>query len=134
MESPDMRGSFVITSTVVLALLVLTGAGPQPIFAHTPDVGTDWIHQVERSLKTAALIGGARHAKRHRIERSVHDISAALEFAWKASQREDREQAMHHTRQALRLIERSVDRGYFRLEEVELVYDLIEQHLPQAGL
>lgn len=129
-----MGSSFLITSTVALALVVMTGEGPTPIIAYTPDVETDWIHQVERSLKTAALISGAWHAERHRIERSVHDTSASLEFALKASQRGDREQAMYHTRQALLLIERSVSRGYFRPEDLGLVYDLIEQHLPKPKI
>jgi hypothetical protein len=98
------------------------------------NLGGDWIRHVEETLTRSALNGGNWHGRQASIHRSSHDIGYFLHEAGKAAQREDWPAAEHHVKQALDLLQRAVQKGYCRLEDVERIVMLIKQHLPGVAI
>ncbi|HXF93428.1 MAG TPA: hypothetical protein VNK46_11780 [Nitrospiraceae bacterium] len=102
--------------------------------AYNLKLDSAWIQHVEETLARSALNGGNRHGREASIDRSIHDVGYFLHQADKAAQRADRLAAERNAKQALELLHRSVQKGYFRPEDVERIVPLIKQHLPGVAI
>lgn len=111
-------------AAVLIAMAVVRAAEPH-------EAPIDWISDVERLLKSAAVGREAAVSKPKMVHRSVQTISALLDYARKAAQREDEVAVEAHRQGALSELDHAVRKGHFRPEALAPVYELIERYLPR---
>lgn len=95
---------------------------------------TETILQVEQTLKRAAATGPGWHSKQDSIQRDIYDITYLLEQALKASQAANHEAMTDYAHQALSLLQRAINRGHFRADDVAPVLAVIQRFLPNPSV
>lgn len=100
--------------------------------AESSALSSDAITQAEEHLERAALDVPQRN-KQDTIQRDVQDIVFLLNQSWKAAEKSDDAGRKEYAKQALALLERSAERGYFDLGKAKPVLILIHQLLSVKG-
>lgn len=95
---------------------------------------TETILQVEQTLKRAAATSPGWHSKQDSIQRDIYDITYLLEQALKASQAANHEAMKDYAHHALTLLQRAVNRGHFRADDVAPVLAVIQRFLPNPSV
>lgn len=120
---------------VLTALLMGLGApGESLSTGERHRLETDAIDQVEQTLKQAAAGSPRWHSKQESIQRDIYDISYLLEQAIKASRAANHAARDEYARQALTLLQRAINRGHFRPEDVAPVLAVIQRLLPNPSV
>lgn len=104
-------------SAIIVGLLAghMQLAGPSEVF------GYDVIIQVEDMLHQAAKASPRWDTRQDAIRRDVHDITFSLEQAWKAAERSRHAETKDYAEQALLILQRGTERGYFNRAKTEPV-------------
>jgi hypothetical protein len=129
-----MRIVRVIVAALLLGLASLLIAMPDQAAGEVPYQVSrdhdDWVWGVEHSLSRAALHSPKGSAFLEEIQRTIHDIGYYLERAREASRLADPHMAEIQATQAINLLQRGVQKGYFRPQDIEPVMKSIGQYLP----
>ena len=83
--------------------------------------GYDVIIQVEDILHQAAISSPQWDARQDAIRRDVHDITFSLEQAWKAAEHSRHAETKDYAEQALLILQRGTERGYFNRAKTQPV-------------
>lgn len=113
---------------LLFAFSIGAGQNPRAEFQYGQP-NEDWLRQVQDSLNQAARNSPRGSALRSQIQRIIDDIGYYLEQASKAVRQADHELAEINAREAIRLLQRRVTKGYFRQEDVDPVVMRISQYL-----
>jgi hypothetical protein len=120
----------ISVSTILVWLL----SGPTQAAGDSNASDSDVIGQVEHVLTQVAKEGPHWHARKHSIQREVHDVTFLLERSWRAAEQSKHTERRDYAQQALIVLQRGAKLGHFDLTKTEPVLTLIRQLLSnQAG-
>lgn len=92
----------------------------------------EWIWQVEDVLYQSLRHNPKAPAVRGEALRTIQDIGYYLERAGKAARVSDHEMVEIHAREAVSLLQRGVDKGYFQASDINSILEEINRYLPSA--
>lgn len=132
-ESRSMRMiqlmiGLLLASTVVMWLT----AGSVLAAGESYALGYDVIGHAERVLMQAAANSPDGHNRIDLVQRDVYDITFLLEQAWRTAEKANDVASRDYANQALTLLRRAVARGHFDPAQVEPIFTLIRQLLPNV--
>lgn len=130
----DLRWRVIVPAALLGAAFLASTPGATWPAGERYGADADAVLQVERTLQKAALASPRWHHKQRRFSRDVHDISYLLEEALKASRASNHSAARDYAQQALRLLQRGVNRGHFRADDVTPVLAVIQRLLPHSSV
>ena len=127
-------GRSVKKALTIGAIIVGLLAGQMQIAGTSSVFGYDVILQVEDILNQAAKASPQWEIRQDSIRRDVHDITFSLEQAWKAAEHSRHAERKDYAEQALLILQRATERGYFDRGKTEPVRAFIRGLLSdQAG-
>jgi hypothetical protein len=123
----------IVLATLVLVFtpLWVVAAGSQPVKHGISQ--SEWIWQVEDVLYQSLRHNPKASAFKDQALRTIQDVGYYLQRAVESSRLSDHEMVEIHAREALSLIQRGVQKGYFQASDVKSVLEEINQYLTPAS-
>lgn len=127
-----MRMSWMMLIVLVALILAFTplwvvAAGSQPVKHGISQ--SEWIWKVEDVLYQSLRHNPKASAFKDQALRTIQDVGYYLQRAVEAIRLSDHEMVEVHAREALSLVQRGVQKGYFQASDVKSVLEEINRYL-----
>lgn len=93
------------------------------------NLGSDWVLRAQDSLKHAAMQGPKWGSHRATIERYIEDVAYVLQSTALAARADDHAVTTINARQAIRLLERGVQKQFFRTADIEPILSRLRPYV-----
>jgi hypothetical protein len=124
----------IMLAALILVFAPLSGvaAALQPVKSGMSN--PEWLWQVEDLLYQSLRHNPKAPAVRGEALRLIHDIGYYLQRAGEAARLSNHELVETNAREAVSLLQRGVQKGYFQASDIAAVLEKIRRYLPAASV